>query len=73
MRQIVSALSQPGFDGFDVKDRPKLRVVTMTQYDQTFGLPVAFEPFSMAKIVAEVLEDAGCPRCARQRRRSTRT
>jgi hypothetical protein len=34
-------------------------VVTMTQYDQTFGLPVAFEPFSMARIVAEVLADAG--------------
>jgi 2,3-bisphosphoglycerate-independent phosphoglycerate mutase len=30
----------------------------MTQYDQTFGLPMGFEPFSMAKIVAEVLEDA---------------
>lgn len=59
MRQIVRALTQPGFDGFDVKDRPALHVATMTQYDQTFGLPVAFEPFSMARIVAEVLESAG--------------
>jgi 2,3-bisphosphoglycerate-independent phosphoglycerate mutase len=59
MRQIVRALAITDFDGFDVADRPRLHVVTMTQYDQTFGLPVAFEPFSMAKIVAEVLEDAG--------------
>jgi 2,3-bisphosphoglycerate-independent phosphoglycerate mutase len=59
MRQIVRALAMPGFDGFDVRDRPRLHVATMTQYDQTFGLPVAFEPFSMARIVAEVLEDAG--------------
>jgi 2,3-bisphosphoglycerate-independent phosphoglycerate mutase len=59
MRQIVAALSAREFDGFDVDDRPRLHVATMTQYDQTFGLPVAFEPFSMAKIVAEVLEDAG--------------
>ncbi len=58
MRQMVRALAIPGFDGFDVRDRPALHVATMTQYDQTFGLPVAFEPFSMAKIVAEVLEDA---------------
>ena len=58
MRQIVRAMAINGFDGFDVRDRPLLRVVTMTQYDQTFGLPMAFEPFSMAKIVAEVLEDA---------------
>ncbi len=59
MRQMVRALALPGFDGFDVRDRPNLHVATMTQYDQTFGLPVAFEPFSMAKIVAEVLEDVG--------------
>ena len=59
MRQIVRALALEGFDGFDVRDRPRLRVATMTQYDQTFGLPVAFEPFSMAKIVAEVLEAVG--------------
>jgi 2,3-bisphosphoglycerate-independent phosphoglycerate mutase len=58
MRQMVRALAIDGFDGFDVKDRPRLHVATMTQYDQTFGLPTAFEPFSMAKIVAEVLEDA---------------
>lgn len=59
MRQIVRALALPGFDGFAVRDRPQLHVATMTQYDQTFGLPVAFEPFSMAKIVAEVLQDVG--------------
>ena len=59
MRQIVRALTQPGFDGFDVSHRPALAVVTMTQYDQTFGLPVAFEPFSMARIAAEVLAEHG--------------
>ena len=59
MRQIVRAMALKEFDGFDVDDRPRLHVATMTQYDQTFGLPVAFEPFSMAKIVAEVLEDVG--------------
>jgi 2,3-bisphosphoglycerate-independent phosphoglycerate mutase len=59
MRQIVRAITIDGFEGFDVGDRPRLHVATMTQYDQTFSLPIAFEPFSMAKIVAEVLEDAG--------------
>jgi len=34
-------------------------MVTMTQYDATFPVPVAFEPFSLARIVAEVLADAG--------------
>jgi 2,3-bisphosphoglycerate-independent phosphoglycerate mutase len=59
MRQIVRSLAMAGFDGFDVRDRPRLHVATMTQYDQTFGLPIAFEPFSMAKIMAEVLQDNG--------------
>jgi 2,3-bisphosphoglycerate-independent phosphoglycerate mutase len=59
MRQIVRAIAIDGFDGFPVGRRPALHVATMTQYDATFGLPVAFEPFSMARIVAEVLCDAG--------------
>ena len=31
----------------------------MTQYDQTFPLPQAFPPFSLARILAEVLADHG--------------
>ncbi len=58
MRQIVSALAVDGFAGFPVADRPPLTCVTMTQYDQTFPLPQAFPPFSMARIMAEVLQDA---------------
>jgi 2,3-bisphosphoglycerate-independent phosphoglycerate mutase len=59
MRQIVSAIAIDGFSGFDTGTRPRLHVATMTQYDQTFGLPTAFEPFSMARIVAEVLDEHG--------------
>jgi 2,3-bisphosphoglycerate-independent phosphoglycerate mutase len=59
MRQIVRALMIEGFDGFDVRDRPKLAMVTMTQYDRTFPIPQAFPPFTMAKIVAEVLAERG--------------
>jgi 2,3-bisphosphoglycerate-independent phosphoglycerate mutase len=34
-------------------------MVTMTQYDRTFPVPQAFPPFTMARIVAEVLADHG--------------
>jgi len=57
MRQIVAALAVPGFEAFDVRDRPKVSCVTMTQYDQTFAIPQAFPPFSLARILAEVLAD----------------
>lgn len=62
MRQIVRALVDPKFDGFDVSPRPDVMVVTMTVYDATldaFGVRAAFPPQSMARIVAEVLTDAG--------------
>jgi 2,3-bisphosphoglycerate-independent phosphoglycerate mutase len=55
MRQIVRAIAVPGFDGFAARDRPSLDVVTMTQYDQTFPFPQAFPPFSLARILADVL------------------
>src|SRR5919106_6767225 len=59
MRQIVSALALDGFEEFDVGDRPRLPAVTMTQYDQTFPIPQAFPPFSLARILAEVLAEQG--------------
>ena len=59
MRQIVASLTDPNFTGFDVGKRPKLRVVTMTAYDRTLDLPVAFPPQSMANIVGEVVSNAG--------------
>jgi 2,3-bisphosphoglycerate-independent phosphoglycerate mutase len=59
MRQILRALAIEGFDGFDVAGRPRLDIVTMTQYDRTFPFPAAFPPVTLAKIVAEVLADHG--------------
>jgi 2,3-bisphosphoglycerate-independent phosphoglycerate mutase len=59
MRQIVRSLTVKGFDGFDVRDRPAVTVSTMTVYDQTFEVPVAFPPQSMARIVGEVVSGAG--------------
>jgi 2,3-bisphosphoglycerate-independent phosphoglycerate mutase len=41
-RQITRALMIEGFNGFDITGRPRLSFACMTQYDATFGLPVAF-------------------------------
>jgi 2,3-bisphosphoglycerate-independent phosphoglycerate mutase len=60
MRQIVGALAVEGFEEFDLGSRPRLAAVTMTQYDQTLPIPQAFPPFSLARILAEVLADRGC-------------
>lgn len=59
MRQIVRALIDPGFDAFDVSHRPKVAVTTLTNYDKTFDVPIAFQPTSMERILAEVLSSQG--------------
>jgi 2,3-bisphosphoglycerate-independent phosphoglycerate mutase len=59
MRQIVRCLTQADFDGFDISQRPTVHVTTMTAYDRTFDLPVAFPPQSMVNIVGEVVSNAG--------------
>jgi 2,3-bisphosphoglycerate-independent phosphoglycerate mutase len=59
MRQIVRALTQADFKDFDVSGRPSLTLVTMTAYDRTFDVPVAFPPQSMVNIMGEVVSNAG--------------
>ena len=58
-RQLTAALTEPGFDGFPRPVFPKLHFVCMTEYDKSFGLPVAFPPEALRNIVADVLAGAG--------------
>jgi 2,3-bisphosphoglycerate-independent phosphoglycerate mutase len=59
MRQLVRALAVTPFEGFPVSDRPAVSLVTMTRYDRTFPFPIAFAPFSLARILAEYLAERG--------------
>ena len=59
MRQIVRALIESSFDGFDTSSGPDVTVTTLTNYDKTFPVPIAFEPTSMVRILAEVLSSHG--------------
>jgi 2,3-bisphosphoglycerate-independent phosphoglycerate mutase len=44
-RELTRAFNQSDFSAFDVSYRPKLSYYgTMTRYDETFGLPVAYGP-----------------------------
>ncbi len=58
-RQLTAALTQPAFDGFPRPASPKLHFVCMTEYDKSFGLPVAFPPEARRNIVADVMAGAG--------------
>jgi 2,3-bisphosphoglycerate-independent phosphoglycerate mutase len=54
-RQITRALAFDDFDGFERPGRPRVAVTTMTVYDRTFNLPVAFTPQTFSNNLADVL------------------
>lgn len=56
-REITRAMALKDFDGFNRKKvLNNLYYVCMTQYDETFGLPVAFKPQKLVNILGEVLD-----------------
>ena len=59
-RQLTQALGfDDEFGGFVRRAHPNVSVTTMTEYDATYGLPVAFTPQAFASNLAEVLVDSG--------------
>ena len=58
-RQLVRMLTatRPAWT-FDL-DQPDIAMTTMTEYDETFGFPVAFPPEMPENTVGEVVSDAG--------------
>ncbi|AZR72280.1 phosphoglycerate mutase (2,3-diphosphoglycerate-independent) [Anoxybacter fermentans] len=58
-RQITRALALPEFDAFDRGKYLNLHYICMTEYDETFNLPIAFPPEEIKGTLAEVLSTAG--------------
>ncbi len=59
-RQITSALTDPGFDGFETEKDRHLHYVSFTQYDKRFyNVHVAYPPLSMRNTLGEVVAARG--------------
>ena len=58
-RQLTRALAFDDFEGFERQTYPCVHVTTMTEYDATYGLPVAFSPQVFSSNLADVLVDQG--------------
>ena len=58
-RQLTRALSDVAFDGFDRVRVPRIDVVTMTEYDPTLPVEVAFPEGAVADTLADVLAASG--------------
>ncbi len=58
VRQMTRALTEEEFDEFPVKDID-IAYYCMTEYDETFDLPVAFPPLDLKNVLAEYLSSQG--------------
>ena len=58
-RQLSLAFLQKDFAGFAREVVPAVHYVTLTEYDETYGVPVAFGPQSLKNILGEVVSAAG--------------
>jgi 2,3-bisphosphoglycerate-independent phosphoglycerate mutase len=59
MRQIVTAMRDPDFDGFDRNVWPEVDVVSMVRYREDFDFPVIFDPLRIARYLGEIVAEAG--------------
>jgi 2,3-bisphosphoglycerate-independent phosphoglycerate mutase len=58
-RQLVMALADPEFDGFDRGPAPRMRLTTMTRYRSGWEYPVGFDPSEPEMTLARVVAEAG--------------
>lgn len=59
-RELTRTLTDARFNEFERKKFPKLSLfVTMARYDETFTLPVAFEPVHLANTFGELISKQG--------------
>jgi len=59
-REITRAFTDPGFTEFARPAQPALSAyVCMTQYDETFSLPVAYPPVHLENILGQIVSENG--------------
>lgn len=59
MREIVAALGDPDFDGFERGPVPEVEISSMASYREEWTYPVAFPPTEPDTTIAEVVSEAG--------------
>ena len=59
VREIVSVMIDNDFTSFNRGGKPDLKVFTLTEYDKSFDLPVAYPPEDLTDILGEVLSRQG--------------
>ena len=63
MRQLVKSLAVSDPDDPNQVAKPKIEAICLSEYDRTFGLPVAFPPQEEANVLAQVFAQEGVLNC----------
>lgn len=58
-RELSEAFLKPDFSGFDRVVTPKVHFVTLTEYDETYGVPVIFDSQKLDMVLGEAVSKAG--------------
>ena len=58
-KEITRAFTQPDFSKFERKKIELSGFVCMTQYDENFDLPAAFEPLKLTNVLGEIISNNG--------------
>ena len=58
-RQLIKAISLNDFNEFERKHRPKINIVTFTQYEADLPVNVAFPPESLDDLLGEIISNNG--------------
>lgn len=59
VRELVTLMIDEKFDGFDRGSKPEVKILTMSEYDKSFGLPIAYPPEDLVNILGEVISNNG--------------
>lgn len=59
MRQIVAALKDEDFDGFERSMTPRIDLVSMVRYREDFDFPVVFEPVEVKNHLGQIIAAEG--------------
>lgn len=58
-RQLCETILNKEFSGFPISYRTEVKLVTLTEYQSDYGVPVLYPPQSMKNILGEVVARAG--------------
>lgn len=58
-RELTDVFMAENFDGFDRGEKPKVKYLTMTEYEKAMNIPAAFPPTDLSGIFGEVVSKAG--------------